>query len=169
MKQNKNYEILILERIIRILEKFLRKNINKKIRENHPDFSGENNPNYGNKYSEESKQKLRDNHWDCSGKNNLTWKGGITTLTKLIRNFNEYSEWRLQIFGRDNYTCECCGIRDVYLEAHHIKPFSEIIKENNITKTKDALNCEILWDLNNGITYCKECHEKLKKKGGILT
>jgi len=123
----------------------------QKIRENRPNINGENNPMYG-KY----------------GDKNPAWKGGITPLIQSIRNFNEYKEWRLQIFGRDNFTCQCCGIRGVYLEVHHIKSFSKIIREYNIKNIEDALNCELLWDLNNGITYCLECHNKLKKKGGLL-
>jgi len=142
--------------------------IKQKIRDNHADMSGENNPNFGKPLSKEIKQKMSENHRDCSKEKNPAWKGGITSLNKIIRHCNEYDEWRLQIFGRDNFTCQCCGIRGIYLEAHHIKPFNEIIRENNITKSEDALNCKLLWDLNNGVTYCLECHDKLKKKGGKL-
>lgn len=118
----------------------------------HQNF-GENNPMYDiHKFGEE----------------NHNWKGGIISLNKNIRHLDKYIEWRLQIFGRDNFTCQSCGVRGVYLEVHHIKPFNEIIKEYNIKKSEDALNCEVLWDLNNGITYCLNCHNKLKKKGGIL-
>lgn len=104
-----------------------------------------------------------------SGKQNGNWKGGISSLNHSIRTSNEYYEWRLQIFGRDNFTCQYCGVRGTYLEAHHIKSFNEIIKEYNIKNSDDALNCKILWDLNNGITYCVNCHNKLKMKGGVLT
>jgi len=135
-----------------------------------------------NPHSEEIKEKMRIRHTGKhpseetlkklrianSRENNPNWKGGITTLNEIIRHSNEYSEWRLQIFGRDNFTCQCCGIRGVYLEAHHIKLFSDIIKEYNIKNLKNALNCKLLWDLNNGITYCIECHNKLKKNGGLL-
>lgn len=140
----------------------------QKIKNNKPDQSGEKHPMFGKHHTNESKQKNKKHQPDHSGKNNPAWKGGITSLNKRIRDSNKYFEWRLQIFGRDSFTCQSCGIRGTYLEAHHIKGFNEIIKEYNITKIEDALNCKILWDLNNGITYCLECHEKLKKKGGLL-
>lgn len=35
-----------------------------------------------------------------------------------------------------------------------------IIRENNIMTLTDAVKCEELWNINNGITLCKECHKK---------
>ena len=103
----------------------------------------------------------------CGEKNNL-WKGGITPLYDRIRQCWEYNNWRTQIFGRDNFTCQHCGVRGTWLEAHHIKEFAKIIKENSITSIEQAESCQELWDVSNGITYCKKCHDKLKKKGGLL-
>jgi len=92
---------------------------------------------------------------------------GIIKLHKLIRGMPEYKEWRLQVFGRDNFTCQECGIRGVYLEPHHIKAFSNIIKEYNMTTINDArINTE-LWNINNGITLCKECHSKTDNYKGL--
>jgi len=122
----------------------------------------------GKPKSEEHKRKISEAIKLLIGDKSSNWKGGISTLNNIIRNSDKYKEWRFQIFGRDNFTCQCCNIRGTYLEVHHIKSRKEIIKEYNITKIEDALNCEILWDLNNGITYCLECHNKLKKKGGKL-
>jgi len=86
---------------------------------------------------------------------------GISRLNKLIRGMPEYKEWRNHIFGRDLYTCKHCNIRGVYFEAHHIKELWRIIKEYNMKTIIDARNCKELWDLNNGITLCKECHGKI--------
>jgi len=90
-----------------------------------------------------------------SGDKNKNWKGGITPETVKIRNSKEYKEWRTLVFRRDNYTCqECksmsCKGKNVYLEAHHIKPF--------------ATHLELRFDVNNGVTLCKQCHS-LKPKG----
>ena len=89
------------------------------------------------------------------GKDNKNWKGGITPETIKIRNSKEYKEWRMYVFIRDNFTCQDCKARcgngeNVYLEAHHIKPF--------------ATQKELRFDINNGITLCKKCHSK-KPKG----
>ncbi len=105
------------------------------------------------KISESRKKK-------CLGENHWNWKGGLTDLNTRIRHSDEYKEWRTQIFGRDNFTCQECGVRGNWLEAHHIKRFSKIIEDNNIVTLEQAFNCPELWDLNNGITLCDECHDK---------
>lgn len=94
------------------------------------------------------------------GENASRWKGGITPLNKMIRELFEYREWIRKVFERDNYTCQKCKIRGGYLEAHHIKLFSLILKEYNIKTIEDARKCEALWDVNNGITYCEDCHDE---------
>ncbi len=48
-------------------------------------------------------------------------------------------------------------------KAFFIKPedteyINAILKENNITSLDQALNCQELWDISNGITLCKKCH-----------
>lgn len=141
--------------------------IKQKNRESQPDTSGEKNHFFGKRHTEESRQKISNNHADMSGNKSPNWRGGITPLRVIIRTSQEYIEWRLQIFGRDNFTCRNCGIRGIYLEAHHIIPFTKIIRDYNIKNIDDALKCELLWNLNNGITYCTKCHSKLKKKGGL--
>lgn len=66
------------------------------------------------------------------------------------RNCREYKEWRKQVFQRDNYTCQFCGVRGGRLNAHHIKAFSKDIKNRFNTK--------------NGITLCYNCHKNLHKR-----
>ncbi len=121
----------------------------------------------GNKLSVEHYKKLKNagffdpKYGDKSG----NWKGGRTALGKLIRSCKNYKEWRLKIFIRDNYSCVWCNARScagnkVIIHADHIKPFCEIIEENNITNIHEALICEELWDINNGRTLCFPCHKK---------
>ncbi len=87
-------------------------------------------------------------------------------LCRRIRLLNEYKEWRLQVFGRDNFTCQNCRARGVYFEAHHIKPFSLILFENNIKNLEEAKMCKELWNIQNGITYCQGCHIEIDKSRG---
>ena len=89
-------------------------------------------------------------HWN--------WKGGITKVDKSIRRMGEYLRWRSDVFQRDNWTCQTCRITGVYVTAHHKKSFSKIIKENNIKSRENARSCKELWDIENGVTLCEECH-----------
>ena len=72
-------------------------------------------------------------------------------------------QWRSDIFQRDDYICQECDKRGGNLECHHKKEFSIILKENNIKTLDEAIHCEELWNLNNGITLCEKCHNKTKK------
>lgn len=97
------------------------------------------------------------------GKYRWNWKGGITPLTKQIRKSPQYKQWRSNVYQRDNWTCQTCNNRGGNLEAHHIKKFYKILKENKIKTLEEALKCKKLWDINNGVTLCKDCHELTKK------
>lgn len=61
------------------------------------------------------------------------------------RRYPEYYEWRRQVFERDNYTCQVCGLRGATLNAHHIQGFAE----------HESLRT----DVNNGVTLCVDCHK----------
>lgn len=95
------------------------------------------------------------------GEKSYSWKGGITNIRALIRRSYFYRNWRKTVFKRDNWTCKLCSKRGVYLEAdHYPKGFAEIFYENKITCIEEADKCTALWDINNGRTLCKACHEK---------
>jgi rubrerythrin len=80
------------------------------------------------------------------GSDNPNWKGGVTPENIKARHSFAYQEWRRKVFERDNYTCQHCGYsKGGNLHPHHIKPFSEY-KESR-------------YDIDNGITLCKSCHE----------
>lgn len=77
------------------------------------------------------------------------WKWWVTKQNKLDRTRTIYLEWRQKVFERDNYTCQDCWIRSwnwkkIYLQAHHKKWFADY-PENR-------------YDVDNGITLCKDCH-----------
>jgi len=109
-------------------------------------------------FSAEHRRKMRGRTGERAG----NWQGGITILNTAIRNSYNNRQWRSDIFTRDDFICQECGQRGGKLEAHHIKKFSIIVKECNIKTLEDSLNCERLWDINNGITLCRTCHNKTK-------
>lgn len=58
---------------------------------------------------------------------------------------SELKLWRIAVFERDRYTCQCCGDkRGGNLEAHHINNYSS--------------NELLRFDIDNGITLCGKCH-----------
>lgn len=62
------------------------------------------------------------------------------------RNIEGYKEWIIQVYEKDNYTCQCCGDNKGHnLNAHHILNYSEYK--------------ELRTDIKNGITLCDKCHK----------
>jgi 5-methylcytosine-specific restriction endonuclease McrA len=63
----------------------------------------------------------------------------------------DMKKWKVDVFTRDNYTCQLCKNRSgkenhVTLNAHHI------------VRIKD--NKDLAHDIENGITLCEKCHKK---------
>ena len=99
------------------------------------------------------------------GKKSHFWKGGITPLRTLVRSCFKYRQWRSDIFTKDNFTCVLCRKRGGWLEVdHYPKRFSKILDEYQIKSLEEAINCEELWNINNGRTLCLKCHNKTKQK-----
>lgn len=101
----------------------------------------------GRKLDQATRRKIQLSHIGKHAKEkNPMWKGGITPKNRAIRNSFEYHEWRRQVFERDNYTCQFCKKRGgTKLHADHIRPF--------------AFYPELRFDINNGRTLCKSCHQ----------
>jgi len=150
-----------------------------KDKENHPRFGKENK--WG-RHTEEAKNKISkrmsgENNpmfgaigslnpmFGKRGKEHPAWKENkITDLYTQIRGLPEYIQWRLSVFKRDGFTCKDCG-NNKPLEAEHKFPFALLILENKIGTIEQAILCEKLWDTNNGITLCKNCHKNTKTYG----
>ena len=64
----------------------------------------------------------------------------------------EFSSRKEAIRNRDNYTCQCCGKKNIRLEVHHI-----------IYRSNDGTN-----DENNLITLCEKCHNKVHNEKLII-
>lgn len=114
-----------------------------------------------------SKNELFKNKMNDSkrGEKNYNWKGGITPLRTQIYRSDIFKNWRDEIFKRDNYTCKNCGKVGGRIEAHHLKSFSKIILENKILTLEDAINCNELENIDNGVCLCHECHEQTDTYG----
>lgn len=86
-----------------------------------------------------------------SGEKHWNWKGGSTNESKRIKSNKIYKEWRKEVFERDKYTCQDCGIIGGELHPHHIKPF--------------AYYPELRFEITNGQTLCAKCHRKTDSYG----
>ena len=104
-------------------------------------------------HSEETRAKMREvNRKNAKyGADNPLWQGGARKQRKREMIGYKYRDWRTAVFTRDNWTCQCCGIRGGYLEADHIKPWCAFQ--------------DLRYDVDNGRTVCKPCHVKLDTHG----
>jgi hypothetical protein len=108
--------------------------------------------NIGKSKSPEAILKIKEARKKQVGDKCPGWKGGVTPVVRKMRNSKEYSIWRNSIFERDNYTCKICKVRNKYLEAHHVIGVYEKI--------------DLIFELSNGITMCKDCHLLFHNKYG---
>jgi len=101
------------------------------------------------------------------GKLGNNWKGGITKIYISVRNCAKYKKWRKDVYKKDGYTCQVCGIKNgmgkrIYLNADHYPiKFSNLINKYKIKNVSEANKCKELWNINNGRTLCLECHSKI--------
>lgn len=110
--------------------------------------------NTGKKPSNEARRKMREAKL---GNKSFLWIDGRSKNQKRQRNNVENKIWRETNFEKDNYTCRKCGIRSkkkvyVYLEAHYIYNWMQYP--------------ELRYGIDNGITFCKDCHKAFHKKYG---
>lgn len=98
--------------------------------------------NKGKIPTEEHRRKIS---LSLRGEKSPLWKGGVTKENILIRSGVDYKLWREEIFKRDDWTCQMCGKKGVYLNADHIKPF--------------AYFPDLRFELSNGRTLCRDCHK----------
>lgn len=104
--------------------------------------------------SKETREKIRDKQIGIKrpqtvGIKNANWRGGTSKQSELVRASKQYDRWRRDIFIRDEFTCTECGVKNVYLEVHHIKSFADYP--------------DLRFDKNNGKTVCVDFHCKIDK------
>lgn len=138
--------------------------------------SGKKNPFYGKTHTDEvkkrislflstrphSKKQKEAVSKATSGSKNYNWKGGVTPYRLKIRRNVKWKKWRKMVFKRDDYTCKKCSSRSgkmydgtVILEAHHMIPVRKLI----FTKLEKHI-----YNVANGITLCRPCHNLIPKK-----
>lgn len=78
--------------------------------------------------------------------NHHGWKGGITpfNLSERIRFRKTIQK---QVFKRDDYTCQICGVRGKNMTVDHIQSWAEYI--------------ELRFCIDNCRTLCQSCHYQI--------
>jgi hypothetical protein len=130
----------------------------------------------GRHHTEESKRKLRESYRGqkprlgiphtletrekiskilrvraARGETHHMYKDGKVSERRDARFSLDYKRWRYDVFLRDRFTCQECGdARGGNLVAHHINPFADYP--------------ELRTRLDNGITLCRTCHDKIHAK-----
>lgn len=91
------------------------------------------------------KKENFDNTTRVKGEAHGMWKGGISDERSKLMSKKVYKDWRKKVYERDNFTCQKCGQVGYKLNCHHIE---------NYAGNKEKACC-----LENGITFCKTCHQ----------
>lgn len=64
-----------------------------------------------------------------------------------------YDTWRVRVFEKDGYVCQCCGNFGVDLDAHHLNGWDWSEDER--------------FDVSNGLALCRyDCHKDFHKRYG---
>jgi len=107
----------------------------------------------GNKYHLGKKQSFKTRKKISVANQNISlneWRGFKDSPERLLRaKFRR--EIQKQVFKRDDYTCQICGIRGNQtggvLQVDHIQPWAEYVEQR--------------FNMNNCRTLCAKCHYKI--------
>lgn len=118
-------------------------------------MKGKPSPMAGKRHTPETIEKL-------SGANSHLWRGGVSSESKLARTTPEYNEWRKEVYKKDNWSCQNCGIKCLgYKDGIRRKESKKIIAAHHFIDFVGDGNTPSDYDVDNGITVCKSCHRKI--------
>jgi len=88
------------------------------------------------------------------GENHTNYKSEKTSpQSVIIRNSEEYRNWRNAIFAKYDYRCGICAIRTKNLNAHHLDSFHAFPEKR--------------FEVSNGFCLCSKHHKMFHKQYGI--
>ncbi|KKL44623.1 hypothetical protein LCGC14_2363840, partial [marine sediment metagenome] len=126
----------------------------------HKTNVGKETWNKGKRYSwsEEAIQRNKNSPYQFKpGLLHPNWKGGVSSINKLIRQSQMYRRWQWLVFKQDGFKCRLCESRDS-IEVHHLIRLEKLISQYQIGSLGEAYLTPALWDVNNGETRCYSCH-----------
>jgi len=85
------------------------------------------------------------------GENHHKWNKDISDNERILnRDYYAIVKWRIDVYERDNYTCQICGDnKGGNLNSHHLNGYDKFIEERLL--------------IENGITLCEKCHNGFHK------
>lgn len=87
------------------------------------------------------------------GPDHPMWNPDLTEEDRIKgRRIEGYKEWRLAVYTRDNFTCQCCGATRNF-HAHHLESYAD--------------NKELRVEESNGVTLCVKCHSEFHATYGM--
>lgn len=87
------------------------------------------------------------------GRKNPMWKEHLTEADRRDRNGKSANaRWVREVKRRDGHTCQCCGIKDITMVAHHLNGYNWDVKNR--------------YNTDNGVTLCEPCHKLFHKRYG---
>lgn len=115
---------------------------------------------------EEWKNKLR--QWQ----ENQKYEHYIKFRSK-IEHMPLYERWKQDVLKKCGEKCQLDKSHvDRHTEVHHIDSLYSIYIKNNLISNEEIIKCKKLWDIDNGIVLCKECHDTMessKKRQSLMT
>lgn len=88
-------------------------------------------------------------HKDMVKEKHPLWKDGKSLERDRARESTNLKKWRMEVFKRDNFTCQKCGSKKD-LQAHHLKEWSKF--------------GDLRFDIHNGLTVCIGCHGEIHNR-----
>jgi hypothetical protein len=98
------------------------------------------------------------------GSSNPAYLHGLSPVQLSVRKSMRYRDWRTAVYTRDNFTDQITGEPiNGRGNAHHREPFSKIWEDNKIKTFEDAMKCDALWNIDNGVTMKNKTHNRYHK------
>lgn len=101
-----------------------------------------------------SKLGEKNGMYGLKGESNPLWNANKTREQRIKdRKLPQTREWRINVFKRDKYMCQCCKGTSKNLNAHHLNGYHWFVEGR--------------FNVENGITLCEDCHKQFHKLYGM--
>lgn len=113
----------------------------------------------GTKASKATTTKMSE---DRRGENNPHYKDGLTGVYHNTRYSSKNNAFRGAVFLRDNFIDQITfkPLKHDERVVHHRVAYNDILRRHKIKTFDKAMECNALWNVDNGVTMSKQIHEQ---------